>query len=462
MKKVFHVTILLIISFKGLAQQTDTSNRSFVSYLNKTAFELQVKTYEMGTINKNNLTDYYASGLESSFSINLKEYKGFSVKASFDSRVNLASSDLEKRDSLANSSSRYEIGLFNVMAPSQKISYGIEELYLQYQHKNTSITWGKMLKQTPFVNPQDGRLRPTLFEGISLRQHLTSKLSIDANWFYKISPRSTDKWFKTEETIGIYSVGVDASGNKSAYANNVKSDGLGIFSIQYGLNRNHHFQVWETWIENINQTVLFQYDGLWSSNDNKGFITGFQYTFQSTLRDGGNENPALSYAAPGSKNNVWSVRIGYKKTNNTATLSFTRISDQGRFLMPREWGHEPFYTFQSRERNEGLANVSALMAQYEFNNPQKKYKVQLSMGSYWLPAVTDFSKNKYGIPSYYQLNFGTDLNLNKYIRGLQIQTLYAYKGRLDHEVTALKYIHNKVDMHHFDLILTYRLSQKKH
>ena len=33
------------------------------------------------------------------------------------------------------------------------------------------------------------------------------------------------------------------------------------------------------------------------------------------------------------------------------------------FLMPREWGREPFYTFLPRERNEGLGGVNAWTCQ---------------------------------------------------------------------------------------------------
>ena len=62
---------------------------------------------------------------------------------------------------------RYEIGLFDIEDPSNKKDIDrLEELYLKYNFKNATITVGKQLINTPFINLQDGRMRPTVVEGV--------------------------------------------------------------------------------------------------------------------------------------------------------------------------------------------------------------------------------------------------------------------------------------------------------
>ena len=41
----------------------------------------------------------------------------------------------------------------------------LEDFYLKYSHKKLVVTIGKQVIQTPFVNPQDGRMRPTGEQG---------------------------------------------------------------------------------------------------------------------------------------------------------------------------------------------------------------------------------------------------------------------------------------------------------
>ena len=72
------------------------------------------------------------------------------------------SSDLTKPHPLSNTLNRYELGLFDVTNPANKNDIDrLEELFIQYNKKNTKITLGKQLLNTPFINLQDGRMRPT-------------------------------------------------------------------------------------------------------------------------------------------------------------------------------------------------------------------------------------------------------------------------------------------------------------
>ena len=89
---------------------------------------------------------------------------------------------------------------------------------------------------------------------------------------------------------------------------------------------------------------------------------GAQYHYQRTVGTGGNADPRLAYSAPGRQAHALSARLGYQRGPWSLSANYTRITRTGRFLFPREWGREPFYTFLPRERNEGLGGLDAAAA----------------------------------------------------------------------------------------------------
>jgi hypothetical protein len=122
------------------------------------------------------------------------------------------SSDLTKVHPLSGTLNRYELGLFDLTDPANKTDIDrLEELYLQYQKNKITITVGKQLLNTPFINLQDGRMRPTEVQGFWL-QHKSKETKWYAGWLNRFSPRSTVAWYKTGESIGLYSVGVNIDG----------------------------------------------------------------------------------------------------------------------------------------------------------------------------------------------------------------------------------------------------------
>ncbi|MFT7248062.1 MAG: hypothetical protein ACI97P_000839 [Arcticibacterium sp.] len=114
-----------------------------------------------------------------------------------------------------------------------------------------------------------------------------------------------------------------------------------------------------------------------------------------------------------------------------ANVNYTRIADKGRFLMPREWGREPLYTFLPRERNEGLADTHAANVQIK-NDVNKELSFNLGLGKYWLPNSAEANKNKYAMPSYNQLNVEANYAFNSWLEGTKIKALFVRKdGRTD-------------------------------
>lgn len=122
--------------------------------------------------------------------------------------------------------------------------------------------------------------------------------------------------------------------------------------------------------------------------------------------------------------------------------------------MPREWGREPFYTFMPRERNEGFGDLTALTLNTYFK-PRKNIKLELSGGYYRLPDVKNFALNKYGMPTYSQLNLGLTYQFTQYLKGLNILLLVVRKDDLGQTYDNDRYIINKVNLTHLNLIVNY-------
>ncbi|QJX47791.1 hypothetical protein HMJ29_12900 [Hymenobacter taeanensis] len=81
---------------------------------------------------------------------------------------------------------------------------------------------------------------------------------------------------------------------------------------------------------------------------------GAQYHYQRTVGTGGNTNSQPAYSAPGRQAHALSSRLNHQREAWSVSGNYTHITRTGLRLFYREWGREPFYTFLSREREEGL------------------------------------------------------------------------------------------------------------
>ena len=109
---------------------------------------------------------------------------------------------------------------------------------------------------------------------------------------------------------------------------------------------------------------MFQADYEYPLADKSKLIASFQVVRQDAVSDGGNKDAAKSYFKKGSKSMSFGGKLGWKNNRWETSLNYNRITAHGRYLMPREWGRDPFFTFLPRERNEGLGDVHAIMGNY--------------------------------------------------------------------------------------------------
>lgn len=419
-------------------------------------FNGSFRTFFMATDNARQLSDYYAWAAGGSLRFNTLPWHGFSFGLGGMYNYNLASSDLSAKDSLTGASNRYEIGLFDVENPANRKNLDrTEELWLRYQHQHFQITLGQQPRQTPFVNYQDGRMRPTAVSGTWMEWAPSKNAKLEGGWLWKIAPRSTVQWYEIGPSIGLYPKGLNPDGTGSGYPEHLKSHGIGIagFTRQWG--QHTKLQVWDQYVENIFNTAFAQADHRLQLPNGHQWHFGLQMTHQDALAYGGNQEASKTYFQKGGQSNTFSAQTGWERGPWKVLAAYSRVTADGRFLSPREWGREPFYTFMSRERIEGSGDVHAATGRVAWAGSGKKLRLEAAYGRFYLPDIKNVALNKYAFPAYQQLNLDARYAFGGRLKGLSAQLLYVWKGRLGDVYGNDKYVINRVNMSNYSLVLNY-------
>jgi len=439
----------------GEKEQEDTL--SLLQVFRKGKMHGQFRYFFMATDNASGLTDYYANAAGGGIKYETAPFKKFQLGISGYFAFNIGSSNLAIPDAKTNQPNRYETGLFDIENPGNKKDINrLEELYIKYRFKKSNLLLGKQLLNTPFINLQDGRMRPTVVEGLWAEINDIKKTKLEIGYLYGVSPRSTVKWYQVEESVGIYPVGVSENGGKSGYAGNLENNGIFMTGITHEINRNLNLVLWNLYADNIFNSILLQADYQYPLTEKSRLIAAAQVIRQDAVNDGGNKDPTKTYFEKGGKAWAMSSRVGWRNEKLETTLNYTRITAHGRYLMPREWGRDPFFTFLPRERNEGFGDVQAIMGRINYKIPSLRLTTSAAFGHYKLPDVTNFSLNKYGLPSYNQLNFDTRYKFGGFLKGLETQLLFVYKDRTGNSYDNDKYVINKVDLCSWNLVVNYQ------
>jgi hypothetical protein len=254
----------------------------------------------------------------------------------------------------------------------------------------------------------------------------------------------------------VYPNGRAVNGVKADYSSSISSRYIAIGNIGVKPVQNVNYQVWNYYADNLFNILLNKVE--WKKKVNSGtFLIGFQYLWQKSVYSD-TFSIERQYIGKDDQSHSFSGRLAFTTHHQEEwSLNYTRITKHGRFLFPREWGIEPFYTFMPRERNEGAGDVHALMAQHtRYLDKKKDLSLLVAAGVYNMPEVADARLNKYTMPSYYQVNARMRYRFRGFMRGMNLEMLYIYKGNLE---TGLEDIpstyHNKVDMHNLSLVMDY-------
>lgn len=439
-------------------QEEAKDTNSLVQAFRKGEVHGHFRYFFMATNNTSDLTDYYAHAAGGGIKFETARFHGFQLGISGFFIFNIGSSDFEKKDPKTNQLNRYELGLFDITDPANRKDIDrLEELFLRYNWKQSRITVGKQLINTPFINLQDGRMRPTEVGAIYTEIQAGTRTRVEGGYVYEISPRSTVQWYKTAASVGIYPQGVNPDGSRSDYAGNLKSKGILLGHLTHKLYPSLTFTLSELFTENIFNSLLLQVDYRQKRKDGRpAFLAGIQYIRQDAVHNGGNLNPAQTFFTKGGQSNTFGLKAGLEAKRWDMSVNYTRITAHGRYLMPREWGREPFFTFLPRERNEGLGDVHAAVLKGGYKIPKANLKLQVATGYYKVPAVTNYALNKYNMPSYFQANLDIRYEFKGLLKGLDAQCLFVYKGDAASDPLQAKTVINKVNMSQWNLLLNYR------
>jgi hypothetical protein len=466
----FRIFLLLFFCIKLNAQNIDTvknnevdtiktaltSNKNLLEVFRKGTFSGHLRYFFMSTDNKNKLTDYYANALGGTIKYQTSLFHGFQFSISTAFTFDAGSSDLSKTDSSTGQLSRYELGLYDLTHPSNKKELvKLDELNISYHYKSSHVTIGRQSINSPFINLQDGRMMPTKVNGVLFQVNHFKNIKAEGGWLYSITPRGTSNWFSIENSIGINSSGVNIDGSKANYFNNIKSDGVGLLGVQAKLNKKLTINFWELLTENISNTNMLQLDFSQMNKDSSILFASIQSIKQYAINKGGNEDPSKTYFNQTQQSLSFGGKIGWRKNHVEASLNYNRITTLGRYLMPREWGKDPFFTFLTRERNEGFGDVNAFMGKVDYSFSKANCQTSLAVGYYQLPEVTNYRLNKYGMPSYTQINFDARYRFSGLLKGWDAAVLIVGKIKNGNTYDNNKFVINKVNMMNYNFILNF-------
>lgn len=440
------------------ARKTETADTTSLLYaFKKGQTHGHFRYFFMATDNKTGLSDYHAHAVGGGIKFETAKFKGFRFGVSGFFVFNLGSSSMAVPDPKTNQYNRYEIALFDIQHPENKNNIDrLEELYLKYGWKESSVTFGRQLLNTPFINLQDGRMRPTEVSGLYGEINDIKNIKIEGGFINRLSPRSTTEWYNVDESIGLYPQGVNPDGKKSGYAGNLQSKGIGLLGVTGKYGMNFSVRLYNTFVENIFNALLLQADYSFPQKNNSKWTAALQYIREDAVNNGGNADPSKTYFTKGAKAQVFGAKLGWEHTRWQNSLNYTRITAHGRYLVPREWGRDPFFTFLPRERNDGLGDVHAVLLKTAYAFPKLRIKTQAGLGYYHLPDVTNYALNKYGLPSYIQFNMDIRYEFARLLKGLEAQWLFVYKGKEGDSHENDKYVINKVDVCQWNVVVNYR------
>jgi hypothetical protein len=449
------MTTLLLVAGLSVCAQVNNDTTSIYHIFLKGQIHGQLRNVLMFTDNAGSLTDYRTDAIGGNISYQTNRYKGFSLETGIHFTSRVFSTDLTKADPVTGAANRYESTLYDITAPGKRNLLMLSLLNVGYQFKSWKISLGRQLLNTPFVNMQDNRMQPTIVEGVYSNFGLHT-WKIEGGWIYGISPRGTYKWYSVAHSIGLYPQGSNIDGSKGNYKDHVHSSGIGLLAVHWQPFHGLHFQAWDQYSENLFNTFFMQGDFVGIDKHANKWLAGIQYVHQHAINNGGGNVPDETYFDRRNRVNLFSSRVGWENAGIRILVNYTRILPGGRFMMPREWGTEPFYTFLNRERSEGTGNVHAFSITTRRKIlPKQDLMLELGYGYYLLPDVKNFSLNKYGVPSYDHLKIGIDYLGKEKLKGVKVSALYIYKDKKGNDYNNLKYDFNKIDVSHFALVVSY-------
>lgn len=405
-----------------------------------------VRNFFMNTINNKALSNHYANAIGFELNYETARVKGFSLGIAGLFTFNTFSSKLAALDSITNKAARLETELFDKEDPTNKSDLDrLDELFLSYEAANFEVLFGRFTFNSPLINPQDGRMKPYSVQGINANVFINKTATLKFAAFNNFSPRGTIKWYSIDDVLGIYATGVNSDGTPAKYHGETNSNLVLVIGLQKNFGTAVKIDFWDYLIDNVSNTAYVKAE----LNLNKNLVLGFEAQQQNQVGNGGNAIPALAYF---NQNNsfLYGSKLGYHKNNFDVSLNYLKITNDGKFLFPREIGREQFFVTVPRGRLEGLSNSSVLMLKSKLKL-DKQWDLEVDLGEAWLPTFNNSVQNKYGASSYHNAIANVIYApKSKTLEGLSFKLLYVTK--IGAEDIPLAHQYYNVNFHNINLI----------
>ncbi|WP_038032084.1 OprD family outer membrane porin [Thermonema rossianum] len=436
---------VLILTYFTLHAQLMAQQKPAADSLPRLQTSGEWRNYFLYELNEGAPKDFYALTTGGHLKASLRAGKRWEVAAAFYS-AQLIGGNFDTPDPLTGKGSRYAIGLLDVNNPGNRHISDIGEAYVRFHAKQWQAAYGRMRIKTPFFNPQDGRMIPTLAQGAHLQwknqQWLLEGYGIQAVWV-----RNTDGWRSIEESIGLYPSGRAADGTPHAYAGNIDSDYL--FIVHGGL---HGKSIRQDFYAYAADRLFTLYYAEGSARLHPQWTVAWQGHYQNKWQGDANTATDWYYFPAQGYNYSLGAKVSYTPAaKHHLGISYLYLNGNAPFTFPREWGRDPFFTFQRRERSEGLAFTQAVVLEHR-THWGKHWQLRTDWGWHQTPAPGNYASNRYGLATYQ--HFNTELSYRH--AHWNLSALITYKTPLTQKLNDAQRF-GKLNLALFHLLVSYKL-----
>ncbi len=441
--------LMLIFCFLGFSLWSQEKNNLVIKG--------SVGARYMSTNNNGALEDFNTSVSYGDLKLDYKHNSWLSFSAQGNGLFIPNTTGLEKRDAITGRGPIYEAGLFNQQHMDGQSEFALPIFNAQIELNSHFITVGRFLKDVQLFRTE-GWPFPNALEGVWYENYTAENASWQLAVIYRAGSRFSGQFETVGNSIGVAPSGFDEFGNRSQYSGNVDSNVLLVGNYNKLISKNLSVDAWNYFIDGVSNTLLIEPKVHFPD---EAITISAKTIYQFKVGDGGNSNEVLRY-----QNDDMALYAGLRVEKqlgkSVLQLNFTRISNDGRLLLPREWGIEPFYTFQRRTRIEGARDASAVMFKWQriWSNEQGKFRFYTSVAKNKLANVTDYDKNKYHLPSHLHWEASLKFQPSKFLNGLSAEILMAKRYLADDVNGDLTAVINKANFFHFDFILNYSFNVK--
>jgi len=441
------------VKFDSLKLSTDSAVHCVGDFCAKGHIHGHLRNYFMATVHPNALTDYWSNATGGSIQYRSAIWKGFQfgVKGIFTYQT--LSADLQRVDSIAGKSARWESELYDVNRPGEKHDLDrLEELFVRFHYRPKSfVEYGKIdINEGPLLLRRDGRMKPFVFQGLWGQHQFKDESILKYGWIHRVSPRGMTDWFSFEEAIGLNNNGRQPDGGQATYHRKAPTRGLIAIGINQFTFKKVKLSLWNYHLDKLTHTTWLEAKFQW-----KSFLFEGQYVSQVAAPHQESLPYSERYYQPDETAQVLAFRSGMKLGGLKLSAAYLHAFDTGRFLFPRELGRERFFVSQPRSWLDGLGATQVVVLRARFN-PLKSWasnlSTDLSLSYSDLPERENTRFNKYQRSSFYQVTVRGSYHFPKAFKGVELVFLYVGKFDSGEDSPPLAASFYRTNLHHFNFI----------